>query len=524
MKHAVISTKRMNMLELRVRGFGLTGGRRACALGSGLIEGLLNGWWGPAQAMLTVLAVLTGLSTVPVFASSAPPFNTALARIVSRTVPEGCAVSIQVMDLETGRVLMEKEPNLPLAPASAMKVVTSAAALDVLKPEFTFLTKVAVDGLRRGSVGTIYLQGHGDPYLVTEELFALTREVKDKGVMEVRGDIVVDDSYFVPSKPLDENEKLGVRSYHAPYSALSLNFNSLKILVQPGARPGLPASVTADPISEYAVIKADVKTVKGNRPAELEIAKGSSAEDREEIQVKGVVGVQAPVKGRYVNVSAPSLYVGTVFKEFLLREGIRVNGRVRHGAVPESAEPLVEFNSRPLGLIVYGLNKFSNNFMAEQICMAMGAAVHGAPGTREKGLAVIRKFLVDSGVEDGAFQLSEASGLSRNNKVTSAALVRVLRRAALDFTYGPEYMASFGIAGTDGTLKEKFTDTGVKRRIRAKTGTLRGVNALAGYGVSREGRMLVFAVIVNSLQKGAGFLDCAENIMRAVLDIPLGQR
>jgi len=512
------------MLELSVRGLRRTGGRCVCARGGGLLKSLLNGRWKPAWCMLAVFVVLTAFPVLSVSASSTPPLNAALARILSRTVPEGCAVSIQVMDLETGRVLMEKEPNLPLAPASTMKVVTSAAALDTLKPDFTFITEVAVNGLRDGSVGTIYLRGRGDPYLVTEELFALTREVRDRGVREVRGDIVVDDSFFVPSKPLDENEKLGVRSYHAPYSALSLNFNSLKILVHPGARPGLPASVTADPISEYAVIKADVKTVKGNKPAELEIAKGTSEGDREEIQVKGVIGVHAPFKARYVNVTSPSVYVGSVFKEFLLREGIRVNGSVKRGTIPDTAEPLVEFASRPLGLIVYGLNKFSNNFMAEQICMAMGAAAQGAPGTRDKGLAVIRKFLSDCGVEDGTFALSEASGLSRNNKVPASALVRVLRRAALDFTYGPEYLASFGIAGTDGTLKEKFTDAGIKRRIRAKTGTLRGVNALAGYGISPDGRTLVFAVIVNSLQKGAGFLDCAENIMRAVLEIPLVQR
>jgi serine-type D-Ala-D-Ala carboxypeptidase/endopeptidase (penicillin-binding protein 4) len=199
-------------------------------------------------------------------------------------------------------------------------------------------------------------------------------------------------------------------------------------------------------------------------------------------------------------------------------------GTVTRGKTPESAELYHEFNSHPLGTLVYWLNKFSNNFMAEQICMGMGAQLHGAPGTREKGLAAIRRFLLANGVDEEHFSLSEASGLSRNNQVTASALVEVLRNTARDFTCGPEFMASLGVAGVDGTLKEKLNDAKAKRRIRAKTGNLRGVNALAGYGISPEGRLFVFAVLVNSLQKGTGFIDYADTIVRSLLDMPLGSR
>jgi len=216
----------------------------------------------------------------------------------------------------------------------------------------------------------------------------------------------------------------------------------------------------------------------------------------------------------------PSVYFGEVFKEFLLREGIRVIGKVVRGKVLPSAVSYYEFNSRPLGGIVYWLNKFSNNFMAEQISMAMGAKVHGAPGTREKGLSVIRKFLLSCGASEESFSLSEASGLSRNNGLSASALVRVLREASRDFSYNAEYMASFGVAGVDGTLKEKFTDPGVKRRMRAKTGTLKGVNALAGYGVTPSGKTFVLAVIVNSLEKGGGLIDFGDRIVRSIMDLP----
>jgi len=457
-------------------------------------------------------------------AESTVPLNSRLEAILKKELPQNCAVSVLVADLDTGRILMEKNPHLPLIPASTLKVVTSAATLQALKPEFVFITEVFADRGRGSSVRNIFLRGGGDPYLVSEELYALTRGLRDRGLQEIRGSIVVDDSYFIPSLPLDENEKLGYRSYHAPYSALSLNFNSIKILVLPASRAGKKAKILADPASEYATVRGDVKTIDGDQPAQLTIRKESAPDDREVVVVDGQIGVDAAIKGRYVNVAAPSLYLGEVFKEFLLREGIKVAGQVVRGKTPASAEPYYEFPSRPLGMIVYGLNKFSNNFIAEQICMTLGAKVYGAPGTREKGLSVIRKHLLACGVDEGEFSLSEASGLSRNNRLSASALTRVLTAADEDFTYGPEFKASLGVAGVDGTLKEKFTDTGARRRLRAKTGTLRGVNALAGYGVSRDGIRFVFAVIVNSLDKGVGFLNHADKIAREILDVPLGKQ
>ena len=172
---------------------------------------------------------------------------------------------------------------------------------------------------------------------------------------------------------------------------------------------------------------------------------------------------------------------------------------------------------------MYYLNKYSNNVMAELLSLAMGAAVHGFPGTRDKGLAVLRKYLLSIGVDEGSFSLSEASGLSRNNRLSASVLVRCLLVTGRSFPYNVEFMSSLGVAGADGTLKEKFTDNGARRRIRAKTGTLRGVNGLAGFGISREGKVFAFAILVNATDKGVGFIDYGEKIARAILDMPMGK-
>ncbi len=507
-KKTVISEEKVNMLMLRLKLFtylDLRFKRAICP-----------------RCMLFVAAVLFGQLLFSPGMTLATRFDTQLEAILKRELPADFSVTLQVVESDTDRVLMEKNPDMPLVPASTMKIATSATALSVLKPDFVFVTDVLVDNARGGSVGNLYVRGFGDPYLVSEELYALARELRERGLKEVRGNIAVDDSFFEPAPPLDENEKIGIRAYHAPYSALSLNFNSVKVIVRPGVRAGEPAEVALDPVSEYAEVKSAVKTVKGSKPAQIEIFRNGGQKYRETVRVEGTIGEDAPIKNRYVNVTFPSLYVGEALREFLLREGIRVQGKIVQGRAPTNAAAYWEHaNSRPLAAIVYGLNKFSNNFMAEQINLTLGAQVNGVPGTREKGLAVIRDHLLSCGIPESSFTLSEASGLSRNNRISAAALVKVLQTAARDFTYNAEFIASFGVAGVDGTLKEKFTDAKLRRRLRAKTGNLRGVNALAGYAVSPDGKPLTFAIIVNGNNKVQNFIDYGERIMRAILDTPV---
>jgi serine-type D-Ala-D-Ala carboxypeptidase/endopeptidase (penicillin-binding protein 4) len=475
-------------------------------------------------AVMLIVFAAVGMLPLHARGASVHPFDGKLNEIIQRELPPNFAVSVQIADLGTGNVLAESNPDLPLMPASTMKVVTSAAALQGLKPDFTFVTEVLADHARGSSVGNLFLKGGGDPHMVGEQLFALTRELINKGLSEIRGDIVVDDSFFAPGTPLDENEKLGPRAYHAPYSALSLNFNSVKLLLHPGKRPGEPARMLMDPFSDYAVVKSHVITVEGDKAGHVTITKELSEDDREIFKIHGEIGVHAPVKGRYVNVASPALYTGEVFKQFLLREGIKFSGKVLRGQTPSSAASYLVFPSYPLGILVYWLNKHSNNFMAEQICMALGAKVYGPPGTRDKGLAAMQGYLANCGVDQKLFSLSEASGLSRNNRISASALVAVLLTASRDFTYSDEFMASLGISGVDGTLKEKFLEPALRRRLRAKTGTLRGVNSLAGYGISPEGREFAFAIIVNSLQNGTGIVDYADKIARGILAVSFDKK
>lgn len=459
----------------------------------------------------------------PVIFPADEALNEQLAAIIRKELPEGYAISIQIADATSGGVLMEANPHLPLIPASTMKIVTSAAALRTLGPDFKFITEARVDRVKGSVAGNLYIKGQGDPYMVTEELFKLAKALKNAGLAEIRGDIVVDDSFFIPERPVDEQEELSLKSYHAPYGALSLNFNTVSLSINPGLRPGQLARVELSPMSEYSGVKSSVVTVKGKKRPRVSLARGKGKDGREMIRVSGAIGEYAPGKTMYVNVKAPGLYTGAVLKEMLLREGISVFGKVRKGLAPRGAKKILDYESKPLAIIVYWLNKFSNNFIAEQLSMAMGAGVEGPPGTREKGLKVIEDFLVSCGAQKGEYRFKEASGLSRENRLSASALVRTLLRSENDFSYGPEFKASLGIAGVDGTLDDRFTEPRYARRLRAKTGSLRGVTALAGYGVSPDGREFVFACLVNSLKNGVGFIYHADRIMKGVLELRMGR-
>ncbi len=450
--------------------------------------------------------------------------NRILEEAVKSEVPPGFQVSAQVADITSGKVLMEKNPDLPLVPASTMKIVTSAAALDYFKPDFCFVTEILADGVKGSSIQNLYFRGAGDPYMVTEKLFALVRGLKDRGLKEVRGDIIVDDSFFEPDPPLDENEKLGTRSYHAPYSAVSLNFNSVRLSIIPAGKPGLPAGVVADPESDYLKLFSSVKTVPGDKSAQVTITKGEMPTGAEQVAIDGTIGANSPIKGRYVNVGQPARYTGEVFKELLIKDGIKFRGKIRVGPTGPEAVSYLEFKSLPMSLIVYWLNKFSNNFMAEQLCLALGAHIYGPPGTRENGLEALRKFLLSCGVGEQDFQLSEASGLSRGNRLSASALVKVLLSAAHDFSYNSEFISSLGISGSDGTMKDKLSDAIGKRMVRAKTGTLRGVTSLAGYGKSKDRKNFAFAILVNSRDESSGITNYAERIARRLLEKPLGDK
>jgi D-alanyl-D-alanine carboxypeptidase/D-alanyl-D-alanine-endopeptidase (penicillin-binding protein 4) len=194
----------------------------------------------------------------------------------------------------------------------------------------------------------------------------------------------------------------------------------------------------------------------------------------------------------------PTTFSGELIASMLKLRGIDIKGRIKTGRMPRADVVAVATHfSRPLGEIISTLNKYSNNFMAEQILKTLGAETADPPGSWDKGVGAIRKFLTEIGIPDGSFVLGNGSGLNDINRVTPAQITRVLGAMHSRFEVEPEFVASLAVAGSSGTIIGRFENSPAIARLRAKTGSLNGVSALSGYVVTQNDKVLAFSVMMN---------------------------
>lgn len=409
------------------------------------------------------------------------------------------SVGIKVFSLTRKDVLYQKNSDRFFIPASNVKLLTSAVALKALGGEYQFLTTVSTDGKIKNGVlhGNLYLKGYGDPRLVSEELWMIVKDIRNLGIKKINGDIIADDTFFD-----DEITSIGVgkhsgpEPYNARISALSLNFNTVSVYVKPAAqKAGSRLKVTIDPPTKYIKVSNKGRTASKKKRPRL-IVDRVMGQGYDTIVVRGTVGFSG--YHGYLNVSNPTLYAATVFKEFLQKEGIKVKGSVSIAMQPDNVKNLVTHKSRPLALIIQDMNKISNNFISEQVLKTAGAERFGTPGTTRKGLNLISQLMELLGYRPSSYSIVDGAGLSKKNSLSPDQIVDVLKHMYYDFSVRAEYVSSLGIMGIDGSLKKRLKDFVKKRYIRAKTGTLNGVNSLSGYIGAGGGEELAFSILLNS--------------------------
>ncbi|HXG28085.1 MAG TPA: D-alanyl-D-alanine carboxypeptidase/D-alanyl-D-alanine-endopeptidase [Nevskiales bacterium] len=411
----------------------------------------------------------------------------------------------------TGRnakVLLSLNPNKALIPASVTKLVTAAAALREFPPGTRFETRLLANGEQNDRIlnGDLVLKGGGDPSFKPATLAELVARMARSGIREVRGDILVDDSYF-DSVRIDasrsDTERVD-KAYDAPVGAMSFNWNTVAVYVRPAEHAGQPARVVVEPASDYIRIRGEVKTGVGRgrpRVGVRRIADPSHPGDT--IEVNGYIGQQVEEVMAYKNITQPDLWSGENLKQELKRQGIGVSGRVRRGTAAFGARTLASVQGDTVQEIIVEMNKASNNFVAEMLAKNLSAHSQ-PPGNLERGMATIREYMRSLGLSELEYTLVNPSGLTRDNKLSARALVRVLQDMGGNFQYAPEFMASLPIAGVDGTLRRRLRNTPAERFVRAKTGYVDDVITLAGYAGHRNGRIVTFAFLYNG--KAAPYL------------------
>jgi D-alanyl-D-alanine carboxypeptidase/D-alanyl-D-alanine-endopeptidase (penicillin-binding protein 4) len=363
--------------------------------------------------------------------------------------------------------------------------------------------------------GPLYLKGGGDPSFVSENMWFLVNAFMRTGVEVIDGDIIVDDSLFDAVRFDESREDNRVdRAYDAPVGAMSFNWNSINIFVRPGKK-GEKAQVFLDPESEYVKLENHAKTSDGSK-INIDVSR-KKAGDQDVIVVNGSIGDDVREHVVFKNITRPDLWSGYQLKSFLAQRGIKVKGEVKHGNAPENGYLAAESESKPIEHVLADMNKFSNNYVAEMLTKNLGLK-KSRPGTIAGGMYVIQDHLKELGISKEEAEIYNPSGLTRDNQITPKAMWKVLDHLRDDFRVQPEFLSSLPIAGIDGTLKKRMKGSEAERWVRAKTGLLTGVVALAGYLGRKDGSVLTFVMIYNGNQDEAKVRQFYDDLLIGLVD------
>ncbi len=470
---------------------------------------------------------LLGLSTRPTAIAGAPPeapkppadaagrrawLKTELDAALAAPALAKAKVGVYVIDADAGRPLYGHNETASLNAASNVKLVTSAAALSLLGPEYRWRTTLSIAAAGNGAgvppggeiAGDLVVRGGGDPALSVEDLAAMVGDLAALGVRKIHGALVVDDRMFdaatVPPAFDQKNESTASR---AATSAASLAGNVVAVTVIPAGAAGAPARITLEPASPYFVVSGTVTTA-ADGPASPDVETKDEGGARTRVVVSGRVKLGSEPRTFFRRVVHPALFLGASLRQQLEKRGIIVDKPTRVGAVPPQGQRVLSTHeSPPLAVVVQDLNKRSVNFVAEQLVRTLGAEIVGRPGTFEKGLEAVGRFLTSAGIAKGSYQMTNGSGLYDSNRFTPAQITTVLRVASRDFRLSAEYLASLAVAGTDGTIAHRMSGTLAERYVRGKTGTLAGVSCLSGFAGSPGHAPLIFSVLMNDVGNAA---------------------
>ena len=423
-----------------------------------------------------------------------------LAGMIARNVRSG-QFGAMVVSLTRGDTLFAQNAGEMMQPASTMKLFSTAVALDRFGPEHRFSTDVLRDGAlgADGTVnGNIFLRADGDPSMSARfykdpnlPMATLARSVSAAGVKHVKGDLVYDASAFDDQKIPDgwKTTYLGA-AYAARVSALSLNENLVWVVVQPN---GKAAAVTLEPATTAIPLRSSVRLVggRGGRIIARRAADGG-------IDVSGSIGsASGPLRYSLV-VDDPALFTAGALRAALQNVGITVDGTIKPGKTPGSAEKVASFDSPPLSQIVSEMNRESINIVAELLFRdAARASASDGTGTAAAGLANLREFLQKKvGVDPQAVRVSDGSGLSTLDYLTPRVMVELLSYAHRG-PWSSAFHGSLPVAGESELLRRRMRATPAQGNLHAKTGTTNTVIGLGGYVTSKSGEIIAFSFIYN---------------------------
>jgi serine-type D-Ala-D-Ala carboxypeptidase/endopeptidase (penicillin-binding protein 4) len=421
-----------------------------------------------------------------------------------------------IVDAATDETLYQQNADRYFVPASNMKLFTTALALAKLGPDYRFHTTLETNGTISNGVltGNLALVGRGDPnlsnrkfpYELKEEfdgppektLAELADEVVAKGVKEISGDVIGDDSYF-PRERYPSGWEIDdiVWEYGAAISSIVVDDNTVTLTLTPGDQPGSPVQAIASPATPDFLVENEVITSAPDVKSDLTLTREPGASL---VVVKGTMPAKGSPRKLVLAIEEPAQHAAVVLKHLLEERGVRVDGvaRARHESAKTQEDPtvLAEHVSVPLRDAVKLINKISQNLHTEMLLRTV-ARQNGVWATPDDLMKVPQDFYASAGVSPDDVIQSDASGLSRHDLVTPRAIVALLTFAQMQ-PWFETYYNSLPVAGVDGTLEDRMKNTPAAGHIHAKTGSVEHVRTLSGFAETASGRRLIFSFLSNN--------------------------
>lgn len=482
-----------------------------------------------ARGALVFGAVVLGGCLPPMLAGPAPVSGLAgeLDAIFADPALAHAHWGAAFRSLDSGQPIYAINQERLFVPASALKLFTGAAALETLGREWEYRTSVAAGGLIRNGVleGSLVVIGTGDPTFSgrfhgeSRDVFRIWADsLRAQGITRIAGGVVAVDTAFT-DPPLGagwawEDTPTG---FSAEFGPLQFNESVVDLEIFPSGTMLSPAIVVLTPATQYVRIINDTRTVPAGSLTNLAISREDAGSV---IVVRGEIAADVGAVNRTVAIRDPGLYFASVLRETLREQGIPVEGPAISHASLDPYDPalrfpplLFSFRSPPLGQILSGMMKPSQNLIAETILRTVGRELR-ADGSAVAGAAVVDSLLRAWEFPALQHRMADGSGLSRYNLVSPLLLVDLLQRMDRSY-YREDWLASLPVAGVDGTLATRMRDDPLRERVVAKTGTLGGVRALAGYLTTARGERIAFAMIVNGHVVTAADVD---RVMESALE------
>lgn len=404
-------------------------------------------------------------------------------------------LSVSLIPLDGGKLNLSWRDHVKVQPASTEKMITTLAALELLGPDWRWKTSYSYTGTieNKTLLGTLFIKGGGDPKYVSETLWRDLSRLKSLGIDRIEGNVVIDRSYFEKERQDPAFKDDWDRPYTAPADAALLNYRSIAMTITP-EKDRKQATVTVVPQLIGLVTPSSVKMSRQKGCVRWRQALELDLDDPLEPEFDGALPSGCDEKVLAYLAPDANQYWEMFFRTLASQVGLIWHGKVTEGIAPDSAELLFDVWSDDLGTVVKLTNKFSNNVLAKHILLSLAAKDSpGIPASYARARAIVNEWLQQRvGVGAGDILLDNGSGLSRQSRVTARAMTQLI-------SYGwksprmPEWIASFPISATDGTMSKRRVAPG---QAYIKTGLMNTVKSAGGIIQARSGkRYAVFAVV-----------------------------